>query len=190
MTTSLSRASPPWDGGGRRVALRCDRSGGLDRTTVAVAFLSGVMAFGDMPVWADRIAAVFPVKPFNDALHQQFNPYGTGAGWDLEVLVVITVWGVGAAAVATRSFRWDPAVSRSARGQASRGGGVRSTPQRANVRHGPRGEQPTPRARTDGLLEQVRWANRGHPTVTPGVHVLRRGHAADALRVHDLGLRP
>jgi hypothetical protein len=43
-------------------------------STVAIAFLSGLMGFGDMPVWADRVASFFPVKPFNDAHREQFNP--------------------------------------------------------------------------------------------------------------------
>lgn len=43
-------------------------------STVAIAFLSGLMGLGDMPAWADRVAAFFPVGPFNDALHEQFNP--------------------------------------------------------------------------------------------------------------------
>ena len=128
-------------------------------STVVLAFLSGLMGFGDMPAWADRIAAVFPVKPFNDALREQFNPYGTGAGWDLQALAVMTVWGVAAALVAVRAFRWDPAVSRSARRQAPRPA-VQPTPLRA----GPRTVHVRPTGRRGAgqrLLAQVRWANRG-----------------------------
>ncbi|HET7279473.1 MAG TPA: ABC transporter permease [Dermatophilaceae bacterium] len=79
-------------------------------TAVVVAFLSGVMVWGDLPGWADRIAGFFPLKPFNDALRDQFDPFGTGAGWDLGALAVIGAWAVGAALVAARSFRWAPAV--------------------------------------------------------------------------------
>jgi ABC-type multidrug transport system permease subunit len=84
-------------------------------STVAIAFLSGLMGFGDMPVWADRVASFFPVKPFNDALREQFNPYGAGSGWDLDALAVIAAWGIAAALVAARAFRWDPAMKRQRR---------------------------------------------------------------------------
>ena len=35
---------------------------------------------GDIPAWADRIAGVFPPKPFNDALQEQFDPFAAGNG--------------------------------------------------------------------------------------------------------------
>jgi ABC-type multidrug transport system permease subunit len=78
-------------------------------TAVVVAFLSGVMVWGDLPGWADRVAGFFPLKPFNDALRDQFDPFGNGAGWDLGALAVIGAWAAGAALVAARSFRWSPA---------------------------------------------------------------------------------
>jgi len=62
-------------------------------SAVVIAFLSGVMAFGDMPARADRIAAAFPLKPFNDAIHHQFDPFGSGAGWNLGALAVMAAWG-------------------------------------------------------------------------------------------------
>ena len=77
-------------------------------TAVLLAMVSGVMGFGDMPTWADRIAQVFPVKPFNDALGEQFDPFATGNGWDLGALAVIGAWAAGAVVVAALTFRWDP----------------------------------------------------------------------------------
>lgn len=79
-------------------------------TAVVVAFLSGVMVWGDLPAWADRISGFLPLKPFNDALRDQFDPFGTGAGWDLGALAVIGAWAVAAALVAARAFRWEPAA--------------------------------------------------------------------------------
>jgi ABC-2 type transport system permease protein len=128
-------------------------------STVVLAFLSGLMGFADMPAWADRIAAFFPVRPYNEALRQQFNPLGTGAGWDVGALAVMTAWGLAATVVAERAFRWDPAVRHpkrrriavratgpTARRDAQRVVNLTSTPRRGT------GHQ---------LLAQIRWANRG-----------------------------
>ena len=40
----------------------------------------GALAVGDMPTWADRVASVFPLKAFNDAVQGQFDPFASGAG--------------------------------------------------------------------------------------------------------------
>jgi ABC-type multidrug transport system permease subunit len=125
-------------------------------STVAIAFLSGLMGFGDMPRWADAIAGVFPVKPFNDALREQFNPDGTGAGWDLGALAVMAVWGMAAALVAARAFRWDPARSHTAKRQPARQPQMVGAPARTM-----RVSRPGRPAPARQLLEQVRWANRG-----------------------------
>jgi ABC-2 type transport system permease protein len=53
------------------------------------------------------IAAVLPLKPFDDALGNQFDPLGGGAGWDLGALAVMAAWTVGALVVAVRAFGWD-----------------------------------------------------------------------------------
>lgn len=125
---------------------------------VVVSFLSGVMGYGDMPAWADRIAQVFPVKPFNDALGDQLDPFATGAGWDLGALAVIGAWTAAAVAVAVRWFRWEPVP---ARGQRQRQRARRTA---APVRPAPvtglapvAAGWPTRRAL---LLDQARWATR------------------------------
>jgi len=128
-------------------------------STVVIAFLSGLMGFGDMPDWADRIAAFFPVRPFNEALREQFNPFGTGAGWDVGALAVMAAWGVAAAVVAARAFRWDPAVRHTTGRSAPRPATSASWSTKA-------GRvailTSTPRAGTGRpLLAQIRWANRG-----------------------------
>lgn len=84
-------------------------------TAVLVSFVSGVMSYGDLPTWVDRIAQFFPLKYFNDALQEQFDPFAAGGGWDLTALAVIVAWGVGAAAVAALTFRWSPVVPRGRR---------------------------------------------------------------------------
>ena len=126
---------------------------------VTVGFLSGVLAFGDMPAWADRVASVFPLKPFSDALQEQFDPTHDWSGWDLGALAMLLAWGGLAAAVTVRGLRFDPADHRrtptgEARIQvpAGRAGPTtRPTPvetRRPNAAH--------------LFLEETRWALLGH----------------------------
>lgn len=78
---------------------------------VVLSYLAGLMGNGEMPEWANRISAVFPVKPFDDALERQFDPAAAGSGWDLGALAVILAWLAAGTAVAVRTFRAEPAQS-------------------------------------------------------------------------------
>ena len=77
-------------------------------SAVVVTFLSGMYSDGEQAAWADRIASVLPLKPFNDALEDQFDPLASGAGWDVGALLIMAAWMLGALAVAVRAFGWDP----------------------------------------------------------------------------------
>ncbi len=63
-------------------------------SAVVLALQPGVMAWGDMPGWADRISSYSLLKPFNNALQNHFEPMGTGSGWDLEALALMAGWTV------------------------------------------------------------------------------------------------
>lgn len=127
-------------------------------TAVALSFVSGVMGYGDMPAWADRVAQVFPLKPFNDALGEQFDPFATGSGWDPGALAVIGAWTAAAVAVAVPTFRWSPAPARTSR-------------RRTDTTGAPAKPAPVARSRVQAtaagrpsllalLGDQVRWATR------------------------------
>lgn len=131
---------------------------------VILAFLSGVMTVGDMPSWSDTVASVFPLKSFQDAVQAQFDPFGSGAGWDLGALAMMGAWTVGASVLALRFFRWDAAAA----GHAARGGaaGRAEAPADAGVAAA-RSERTTvaptvvPRPSRGRLaLAEVRWATR------------------------------
>lgn len=81
-------------------------------SAVVVTFLSGMYSEGAQAPWADRIAGVLPLKPFDDALAAQFDPFGSGAGWDLSALAVMAAWTGAALVVAVRAFGWDARHSR------------------------------------------------------------------------------
>lgn len=126
---------------------------------VVLGFLSGVLVVGDLPTWADRVASVFPLKAFNEAVQGQFDPFASGAGWDLGALALLAAWGAGAGIVAVRRFRWDPVgpprLSRAAAPP------VPSEPATSRVRTtaAPTVVQAEP-SWAGLLLSEVRWATR------------------------------
>ncbi len=77
-------------------------------SAVVVTFLSGMYSEGAQAPWADRIADVLPLKHFDDALGAQFDPFGSGSGWDFGALAVLATWTAGALLVAVRAFGWEP----------------------------------------------------------------------------------
>jgi ABC-2 type transport system permease protein len=89
-------------------------------TAVAVMFASGVFTIGtQLPAWLDTVVGVLPVAPLATALRDQFNPFLTGNGWDLEALVILSLWGLGGLVVATWGLRREPAGTRSRAGRAT-----------------------------------------------------------------------
>jgi ABC-2 type transport system permease protein len=80
---------------------------------IPLAFISGVFATGaELPTWLDRIAGVFPLRHFVDALSETFNPFHAGGGFVWESLAVMLAWAVAAGLVAVRFFRWEPSHGR------------------------------------------------------------------------------
>ena len=77
--------------------------------TLVLYFLSGVFAREDnLSETIRTIAAVFPIKRLFQALAVAYDPQTTGLAvrwWDLAVLAA---WGIGAALIAVRAFRWEP----------------------------------------------------------------------------------
>ncbi len=75
-----------------------------------VLFLSSVF-FPIQPGLTTRIADVFPVRHFVQAVFAAFDPrlaHGAAHGFAGSDLLVLALWGVGATLVAVRRFRWEP----------------------------------------------------------------------------------
>ncbi len=63
------------------------------------------------PGWLRTLASCLPVKPFAGALEDAFDPSVAAApSWGR--LAVVLAWGVAAALLAPRVFRWEPARRR------------------------------------------------------------------------------
>ncbi|WP_394251730.1 ABC transporter permease [Arthrobacter pityocampae] len=84
-------------------------------SAVVLSFISGLFFVGaTLPAWLDTVASVFPLKPYADALRDQFNPYLPGGGWDPAGLAVIAAWLVAGTVIGLGTFRWERYRSRSA----------------------------------------------------------------------------
>jgi ABC-2 type transport system permease protein len=72
-------------------------------------FVSGVFfPIDGAPAWLGVIGSIFPVRHFNEALADTFDPTNTGSGFALDHLGVIALWLLAGAFVAVRYFRWEP----------------------------------------------------------------------------------
>ena len=88
---------------------------------ITLAFISDVFVVGSqLPDWLSRVAWLFPLRHFADALSDAFNPYLSGTGFAPGHLAVLAAWGLAGVLVAVRWFSWEPR-------QASRAGPARGT---------------------------------------------------------------
>jgi len=72
-------------------------------------FISDVFIPGDqIPEWVQRLADFFPIKHLSLALQESYDPFAETAPWPWENWLVIAAWGVVAAVIAVRAFRWMP----------------------------------------------------------------------------------
>lgn len=78
-------------------------------TLLPLAFISGVFLppSPDAPGWLTTIADFFPLKHFVEPFGQAFNPLYTGSGWEWGDLAYMTLWGIGAALLAVKLFKWE-----------------------------------------------------------------------------------
>jgi ABC-2 type transport system permease protein len=95
-------------------------------TLLPMAFVSDVFILTENPpAWMETLGNIFPLKHFVASLGDAFNPTLTGSGFawrgaDSEYaiglhLAVMAAWGIGAAAIAVRYFKWEPVGERRTR---------------------------------------------------------------------------
>lgn len=132
-------------------------NGGL----IMLAMISGIFGFAELPSWMEWIARFFPLKHFVDPAAAGFNPYVDASVPAWGDLAVMAMWGIAAAVVVARTFRWEPAPGRVA-GRSRRGPG----------RHSPDDAEPA----ADGSVPSIHWAPGAPMALTttgrPGLPVL------------------
>jgi ABC-2 type transport system permease protein len=73
-------------------------------------FISGIFYPVKSTSTLSRIADFFPLRHLSQSLVDAFSPFGGGVGIDAKHTLVMIAWGVGAALVSMRRFRWEPRV--------------------------------------------------------------------------------
>ncbi len=72
-------------------------------------FLSGIFVPEDeIPSGVLRVADLFPIRHFFQALFTIWDPATTGSGFDPGNLAIVLAWGLAGLLVAVRAFRWQP----------------------------------------------------------------------------------
>jgi ABC-2 type transport system permease protein len=72
-------------------------------------FLSGIFIPEDeIPNGVLRVADLFPVRHFFEALFTAWDPNTVGAGFERGDLAIVLAWGIAGLALALRYFRWEP----------------------------------------------------------------------------------
>ena len=74
-----------------------------------ILFISGTFYPVQSGSLLGRIASVFPVQPFEQAMFAVFDPLGSGI--EAKTLLLMLGWGVVALIVAVKRFRWEPRSS-------------------------------------------------------------------------------
>ncbi len=77
-------------------------------TLLPLAFFSGnFFVSTELPAWLSRLADIFPLKHFNEAFMNPFHSSTTGLGFEWVHLAIVAAWGIGAALLTARYFRWE-----------------------------------------------------------------------------------
>jgi ABC-2 type transport system permease protein len=80
----------------------------VNLTLLPLLFISGTFFPLEPGSVFESISAIFPLRPFQQAVFAAFDPLGTGRGVDTGALVPMLAWGAGALVLAVRRFRWEP----------------------------------------------------------------------------------
>ncbi len=81
----------------------------VNAVILPLLFISDIfIPLTNAPKWLGTVGNVFPVRHFAEAMHQVFNPFAPGRGFQGGDLLVMAIWGLGALLVAVKFFRWEP----------------------------------------------------------------------------------
>jgi ABC-2 type transport system permease protein len=81
----------------------------VNASVLPLMFISDIfLRSDDAPEWINTLADVFPIKHFSKALQVSFNPFESGAGFELDRLAVMAAWGIAGILIAVWKFEWEP----------------------------------------------------------------------------------
>ncbi len=82
-------------------------------TVVMLAFFSGVwIPVEQLPHWLETVGKVFPLYHLALGLQTTLSPHATGSGLDLENVLILAIWAVAGARIASKRFKWEPQAAR------------------------------------------------------------------------------
>jgi ABC-2 type transport system permease protein len=81
----------------------------INATILPLLFISDIfIPLTNAPEWLGTVGNIFPVRHFAEAMHQVFNPFAPGTGFQGKDLLVIGIWGLVSLLLAAKFFRWEP----------------------------------------------------------------------------------
>ncbi len=81
----------------------------VQASILPLLFISDVFVpLRDAPGWLTSFADLFPIRHFALALHTSFNPFETGAGFEVAHLMALVGWLLAGLVIAVRFFKWEP----------------------------------------------------------------------------------
>jgi len=82
-------------------------------TVVMLAFFSGVwIPVEQLPHWLETVGKIFPLYHLALGLQTTLSPHATGSGLDLENVLILAIWAVAGARIASKRFKWEPQAAR------------------------------------------------------------------------------
>jgi len=82
-------------------------------TVVMLAFFSGVwIPVDQLPHWLETVGKIFPLYHLALGLQTTLSPNAKGSGLDGENLLILAIWAVAGARIASRRFLWEPQAAR------------------------------------------------------------------------------
>jgi ABC-2 type transport system permease protein len=82
-------------------------------TVVMLAFFSGIwIPVDQLPHWLETVGKVFPLYHLALGLQTTLSPSATGSGLNAENVLILAIWAVAGARIASKRFRWEPQASR------------------------------------------------------------------------------
>ncbi|MET0558653.1 MAG: ABC transporter permease [Solirubrobacterales bacterium] len=82
-------------------------------TVVMLAFFSGVwIPVEQLPHWLETFGKVFPLYHLALGLQTTLSPHATGSGLDLQNVLILAIWAIAGARIASKRFKWEPQAAR------------------------------------------------------------------------------
>ena len=82
-------------------------------TVVMLAFFSGVwIPVDQLPHWLETVGKIFPLYHLALGLQTTLSPNAQGSGLDAENVLILAIWAIAGARIASSRFRWEPRAGR------------------------------------------------------------------------------